>query len=58
MTMLFSRSFVPLILLFFFRLWDQRREKLSPRELLPLIAADLGYDSEETALLYELFDGA
>ncbi|MBQ7692425.1 MAG: hypothetical protein IJT29_02325 [Oscillospiraceae bacterium] len=34
MTMLFSRSFVPLILLFFFRLWDQRREKLSPRELL------------------------
>ena len=35
--------------------WDTH---LSVQELLPLIAADLGYDSEETALLYELFDGA
>jgi len=31
MTLLFSRSFVPLDLLLFFRLWDARREKLSAR---------------------------
>ena len=37
---------------------DDPDTHLSPRELLPMIAADLGYDSEETALLYELFDGA
>lgn len=36
MTMLFSRSFVPLIFLLFFRLWDQRRETLSLRDLLLL----------------------
>ena len=37
---------------------DDPDTHLSVQELLPLIAADLGYDSEETALLYELFDGA
>ncbi len=34
MTMLFSRTFVPLIFLFFFRLWDRRRETLPVRDLL------------------------
>lgn len=37
---------------------DDPATHLSVRELLPMVAADLGYDSEETALLYELFDGA
>lgn len=34
MTMLFSRTFVPLIFLFFFRLWDARRDRLPLRDLL------------------------
>ena len=34
MTVLFSRSFIPLDLLLFFRLWDMRREKLELRTLL------------------------
>jgi len=36
MTVLFSRSFIPLDLLFFFRLWDARRETLKLRDWLGL----------------------
>lgn len=36
MTLLFSRMPVPLVLLFFFRLWDTRRDKLRPSDWLGL----------------------
>ena len=36
MTVLFSRSFIPLDLLLFFRLWDRRRETLRPGDWLGL----------------------
>jgi hypothetical protein len=36
MTMLFSRSFIPLDLLFFFRLWDARRERTEGKTWLGL----------------------
>ena len=36
MTLLFSRTPIPLVLLCFFRLWDAREEKLPPRDWLGL----------------------
>lgn len=40
MTVLFSRTFIPLCFLFFFRLWDSRRAKI---ELLPWLGMTLSF---------------